>query len=114
MLQPSRAYSTLSSSSSSTATIAPQFCRGHAPVAWWKVFNPQNRYTNDNLVMIAFGNVGFMYFDRRRKYWMGAAMWSTLLSICFTIAGCFALSTNMVALLLFFAGPAHGRLWLPC
>lgn len=45
--------------------------------------------------MIAFGNVGFKYFDKNRKYWMGAAMWSTLISIFFTIAGCFALSTNM-------------------
>eukprot|EP00615_Pteridomonas_danica_P008472 CAMPEP_0114339472 /NCGR_PEP_ID=MMETSP0101-20121206/7756_1 /TAXON_ID=38822 ORGANISM="Pteridomonas danica, Strain PT" /NCGR_SAMPLE_ID=MMETSP0101 /ASSEMBLY_ACC=CAM_ASM_000211 /LENGTH=378 /DNA_ID=CAMNT_0001472459 /DNA_START=170 /DNA_END=1306 /DNA_ORIENTATION=- len=73
----------------------PPFCRGDAPVAWWKVFNPSNRYTNDNLIMIAFGNVGFKYFDKNRKYWMGAAMWSTLISIAFTIAGCFALSTNM-------------------
>ena len=62
---------------------------------FWKVFNPNNKYTNDNLVMIAFGNVGFKYFDERRQYWMGAAMWSTLISIGFTVFGCFALSTNM-------------------
>jgi hypothetical protein len=73
----------------------PPFCRGPAPVPFWKVFNPLNRFTNDNLIMISFGNVGFKYFDKNRKYWMGAAMWSTLISIGFTVAGCFALSTNM-------------------
>lgn len=72
----------------------PPPCKGPAPVPWWKVFNPHNRYTNDNLIMISFGNVGFKYFDERRQYWMGAAMWSTLLSIGFTVTGCFALSTN--------------------
>jgi hypothetical protein len=44
--------------------------------------------------MIAFGNVGFKYFDKHRKFWMGLAMWSTFLSMSFTVAGCFALSTN--------------------
>ena len=38
------------------------------------------------------GNVGFKYFDERRQYWMGAAMWSTLISIPLTIWGCMALS----------------------
>jgi hypothetical protein len=42
--------------------------------------------------MIAFGNVGFHHFDMHRKIYMGAAMWSTLLSIFFTVAGCCALS----------------------
>mmetsp|Transcript_13400 Transcript_13400/g.17355 ORF Transcript_13400/g.17355 Transcript_13400/m.17355 type:complete len:445 (-) Transcript_13400:132-1466(-) len=71
----------------------PPPCRGDDP-ACWKVFNHQNQYTNDNLCCIAFGNVGFHYFDKGRQTWMGIAMWSTLISIAFTIAGCFALSTN--------------------
>lgn len=63
--------------------VAPYYqpCKGPAPVPFWKVFNPHNRYTNDNLIMISFGNVGFKYFDERRQYWMGAAMWSTLISM---------------------------------
>ena len=65
-------------------------CRGEPK--WWKVFNQENPYTNDNILMIAFGNVGFHHFDMHRKFYMGAAMWSTLGSIFFTIAGCFALS----------------------
>jgi hypothetical protein len=71
----------------------PPPCRGDDP-ACWKVFNHQNQWTNDNLCCIAFGNVGFRYFDKRRQTWMGIAMWSTLISIAFTIAGCFALSTD--------------------
>lgn len=74
----------------------PPFCRNPpgTDVAWWKVFHPRNRYTNDNLIMLAFGNVGFGYFDKERKFFMGLAMWSTLLSIAFTVAGCFALSVD--------------------
>mmetsp|Transcript_77305 Transcript_77305/g.222440 ORF Transcript_77305/g.222440 Transcript_77305/m.222440 type:complete len:361 (+) Transcript_77305:492-1574(+) len=67
-------------------------CVGDPPVEWWKVFNPLNKYTNDNLLCIMLGNVGFKYFDERRQYWMGAAMWSTLISIPLTIWGCMALS----------------------
>lgn len=67
---------------------------GEPPIAWWKVFNHENRYTNDNLIMIIFGNVGFTYFDKHRKFYMGLAMWSTLLSIAFTIAGACAVSTD--------------------
>jgi hypothetical protein len=72
----------------------PPFCQGEEP-SWWMVFNPKNRYTSDNLLCIMFGNVGFKYFDRERKTWMGIAMWSTLLGIAFTIAGCFAYSTEI-------------------
>ena len=36
-------------------------------MAFWKVFNPLNRYTNDNLIMISFGNVGFKYFDKNES-----------------------------------------------
>ena len=72
----------------------PVFCRGDSP-KWWMLFNPKNRWSNDNLLCISFGNVGFKYFDKHRSTWMGFAMWSTLFSIAFTIAGCFALSINM-------------------
>ena len=72
----------------------PPCCRGNAPVAWWKVFNHNNRLTNDNIFCIAFGNIGFPYFDRRRKLFMGIAMWSTFVSIFFTIWGTAALSDN--------------------
>jgi hypothetical protein len=60
----------------------------------WKVFHPANKYTNDNLFLILLGNIGFKYFGERRRYFVGAAMWSTFISIAFTIAGCCALSTD--------------------
>jgi hypothetical protein len=72
----------------------PPPCRGEPPVPFWKVFNHKNQWTNDNLVMLAFGNVGFRHFDTYRKFYMGFAMWSTFCSIFFTVAGCFALSND--------------------
>lgn len=45
----------------------PPMCRGEPPVAFWKFFNAKNNWTNDNIVMLAFGNVGFKYFDVHRK-----------------------------------------------
>ena len=71
----------------------PPPCRGES--AWWKVFNKNHPLTNDNLLMIMFGNVGYPYFDRHRKCYMAIAMWSTFVSIFFTIAGCLALSTDL-------------------
>lgn len=47
----------------------PPCCRGDDPT-WWKLFNPKNPITNDNLVCIMFGNVGFKYFDHRRRDYM--------------------------------------------
>ena len=71
----------------------PPPCRGKP--ACWKVFNHDHPITNDNLIMIMLGNVGYPYFDRNRTWWMGGAMWSTLLSIFFTIWGCCALSLQL-------------------
>ena len=74
----------------------PPPCRhpGDGPTPLWKLFNPRNPLSNDNLCCVAIGNVGFKFFGRRRKYLMGAAMWSTFFSIAFTIAGCCALSMD--------------------
>ena len=70
----------------------PPPCRGEA--RWWKFFNPAHPVTNQNPFCHILGNVGFDYFSRERKKFMGAAMYSTLLSMGFTAFGCFALSTN--------------------
>ena len=51
----------------------PDCCRGDFP-KWWMIFNPKNRWSNDNLMMIAFGNVGFKFFDVERKTYMGIAV----------------------------------------
>ena len=77
----------------------PPFCRGEIKEVscntWWKVFNREHPLTNDNLFMYMFGNTGYPYFDRHRKCWMAVAMWSTFVSIFFTIAGCCALSEDL-------------------
>ena len=57
-------------------------------------FHPDNSCTNDNFVCHIFGNVGFPYFDKRRKLWMGLAMWSTLFAMFVTAAGALSLSTD--------------------
>jgi hypothetical protein len=38
------------------------------------VFNPKHQASNDNVLCIAFGNVGFAWFDKRRSTWIGIAM----------------------------------------
>ncbi|KAH8097865.1 endonuclease [Aureococcus anophagefferens] len=60
----------------------------------WCPFNPDNPVTNDNFVCLVFGNIGFPYFDRRRKVYMGVAMWSTLLAMFVTAFGALSLSTD--------------------
>ena len=72
----------------------PPFCRGGPPVACWKVFNHQNRCTNHNRCCWVFGNIGWKFFDDRRKIFMAAVMYSTLLSMFITAYGCCALSTD--------------------
>ena len=57
-------------------------------------FNPDNKCTNDNFVCHVFGNIGFPYFDRTRKVFMGIAMWSTLSAMFITAFGALSLSTN--------------------
>ena len=64
------------------------------PVLRW-VFDPRNKYFNDNKYAHIFGNVGFRYFDERRKWYMGWATAFTVLSIAATIFGCFAISPKM-------------------
>ena len=64
------------------------------PVLRW-VFDPRNKYFNDNRYAHIFGNVGFRYFDERRKWYMGWATAFTVLSIAATIFGCFAISPKM-------------------
>ena len=60
----------------------------------WCPFNPDNPVTNDNFVCLVFGNIGFPYFDRHRKIYMGVAMWSTLLAMFVTAFGALSLSTD--------------------
>lgn len=69
----------------------PPFCRHdtatQGPVPFWKVFHPKNRITNLNPFCFLFGTIGLERFDRKRKYYMGIAMFSTFLSILFTWTG---------------------------
>jgi len=57
-------------------------------------FHPDNGCTNDNFICHIFGNVGFPYFDKKRKLWMGLAMWSTLFAMFVTAVGALSLSTD--------------------
>lgn len=57
-------------------------------------FHPDNGCTNDNFICHIFGNVGFPYFDRRRKVFMALAMWSTLFAMVVTAVGALSLSTD--------------------
>jgi hypothetical protein len=63
-------------------------------VAWWKLLNGHHKLTNKNVICWLFGTIGFRIFDRRRKTFMAIAMWSTLLSITFTVYGIAAFSTR--------------------
>ena len=59
-----------------------------------KILNPKNQCLNNNKRARIFGNLGFPYFDRKRKPLMGTALALTVLAIVFTSFGCFALSTS--------------------
>ena len=77
----------------------PPFCRtmaGHEdePVQWWKVFNGDNGCTNRSTACWLFGTIGFKVLDKRRRVFMGIAMWTTLISMLFTFVGALAYSTN--------------------
>ena len=81
-------------------TIGIPMCRclskndDEPPVAWWKLLNGEHPLLNKNAVCWLFGTIGFRIFDRRRKTFMAVAMWSTLISISFTIYGVAAFSTR--------------------
>ena len=67
----------------------PPFCRdSRCPL------DHRNPYLNDSDCCARWGNVGWKYFDRHRKFYMGIATIVTLLSIFITVAGAFSLSTN--------------------
>jgi hypothetical protein len=70
----------------------PPICTGEP--SWWKIFNKRNALLNHSLLGYKFGNVGFPSMDDKRKTWMGAAMWCTLLTMAVTAFGCFALFTS--------------------
>lgn len=78
------------------------------PLSW--VFDPRNRYLNDNSYARVFGNVGFPHFDRERKACMGVALAVTLLAICVTGFGCFALNGDPFTLRFTAWGVAHTRM----
>ena len=64
------------------------------PILNW-VFDPRNKWLNDNRVMRIFGNIGIPYCDMHRKEMMGLAMGLTVISMLVTVMGCFgALSTD--------------------
>ena len=49
------------------------------PLSW--AFDPHNPYLNDNKCARSFGNIGFPFFDRERKAFLGVALAVTVLSI---------------------------------
>jgi hypothetical protein len=58
------------------------------------VFDPRNKWLNDNSCARTFGNFGFHFFDRERKAFMGTALAVTVVAIVITGFGCFALSSD--------------------
>lgn len=58
------------------------------------VFDPNNKYLNDNKYAEKFGAVGYKYADSRRKHFMGVALAVTVCAFIVTWFGCFALSTD--------------------
>jgi hypothetical protein len=66
----------------------PDFCRHHhCPL------DHRNRcFGHRNPLCLMFGNVGWKFFDRKRKHTMGLAIVVTIIAIIFTTFGCFALS----------------------
>lgn len=64
------------------------------PVPCYKFFNEDNSCTNRNAMCWLFGTIGFQMFDKRRRVFMGLAMWTTLVSIFFAFLGALAYSDN--------------------
>lgn len=76
----------------------PPFCQtkwgDEPPVPKWKLLNEYNTCTNYNSICWLFGAIGFKMFDVRRRTFMAIAMYSTFISIFFTIYGVSAYSLN--------------------
>ena len=66
------------------------------PLSW--VFDPRNRWLNNNSYARSFGSVGFPWFDKERKAIMGTALAFTVVAILVTGFGCFALSGDAATL----------------
>jgi len=62
------------------------------PLSW--IMDPKNKYLNDNKCARIFGNIGFGWFDKERKAFMGTALALTVVAIVITGFGCFALSDD--------------------
>ena len=60
------------------------------PFSW--VFDPNNKYLNDNKLMDRFGKLGFKCADYYRKRYMRFALFITVVAMGVTSFGCFALS----------------------
>ena len=56
--------------------------------------NHRNKYTNDSKLCHMWGNIGWKYFDRNRKFFMGFATLVTIFTIFVTSLGAFSLSTD--------------------
>lgn len=62
------------------------------PFSW--VFDPKNKYLNDNECAEKFGHCGLRCADKNRKVLMGIALGATVMSIIITGFGCFALASD--------------------
>lgn len=54
----------------------------------------RNKYLNDNNYIRQIGEIGYTYFDSRRKYFLGMASLVTVIAMVLTTFGCCALSTD--------------------
>mmetsp|Transcript_35136 Transcript_35136/g.45315 ORF Transcript_35136/g.45315 Transcript_35136/m.45315 type:complete len:475 (+) Transcript_35136:59-1483(+) len=63
------------------------------PLSW--IFNPRNKYLNDNRKARIFGNFGFKFFDKERKAFMGVALSVTICAMLFTAVSISTISPNV-------------------
>ena len=82
----------------------PIFCR-FSPLC----FLNHDFFLNHWKIVKQFGSIGFPYFDRKRKLYLGIASILTLFAVLLTIYGCCALSTspNIVSKTYWAGGTVH-------
>ena len=76
------------------AFVGPSYIPSAAIYLTAPLFSDRNKYLNDNKCARIFGNIGFGWFDKERKAFMGTALALTVVAIVITGFGCFALSDD--------------------
>lgn len=70
----------------------PPCCK--ARVEWFCIFSHSHPCLNGERFRNCLGHVGFQYFERWRKLYLGLASWFSIFALVLTIYGCCALSSN--------------------